>query len=116
VAADLVAYYDFIPSGSDVDREVAWAARIRSDRLASQGIPDATQDELEWLLAAHACALRFPDGRRTRESIAGVASTEYGGKLADGLTATPYGQAALDLEPKLEQLMSGRAELVFVTT
>lgn len=64
--------------------------------LDGKGLSDAVMEEIEKWIAAHMIASTRE--RMGKEEEAGGARIEYLGKYGEGLSSTPYGQMAIQLD------------------
>jgi hypothetical protein len=97
--AEVKAIIDTDLDSTAITPFITVANMIVTDRLADEGLTDELLKEIERWLSAHFVSIRDP---RMLEEKAGQASAKYAlGNPGNrqGISATPYGQQALLLDP-----------------
>lgn len=79
-----------------LDQYISGANIFVTELLTDKGLADETLQEIERWIAAHMIASTRE--RMGKEEEAGGARIEYLGKYGAGLSSTPYGQMAIQLD------------------
>lgn len=103
--SDVLAIMDTDITASDVTPYLTTAQNFFSDRLGSENISSAMEDEITKYLAAHFASIK---DRRAQRVAVGATRETYA-ELGQGLMATDYGQYAVSLDPSdiLRRLSGG---------
>jgi hypothetical protein len=81
---------------TDIDTFITTANLFVTNTLGSTDLDDNILEEIECYITAHFLSARDP--RVKMESIIGAVQASYTGYYGQGLTSTPYGQIAIDLD------------------